>query len=130
MLPPWLAATPGGVQVLMYFGHGMIRWCAHGVNCSFAFIFNFAPGGNMHPHPSRNVNATRRRVGAGLAALALAAAAGLWLRAAHRVKAAGPPPPPALHGPYHTNFRRAENPISEGGRWVNGRTNGLDWADV
>src|SRR5437016_1260851 len=34
------------------------------------------------------------------------------------------------HRTYTTHFRRAENPISEGGHWINGRTLGLDWADV
>lgn len=34
------------------------------------------------------------------------------------------------HGPYKTNFSRAENPISEGGKWVNGRADGVDWTDV
>jgi hypothetical protein len=38
--------------------------------------------------------------------------------------------PGGLHGPYSTNFPRAENPISEGGKWYNGQTNGLDWANV
>jgi hypothetical protein len=31
---------------------------------------------------------------------------------------------------YTTNFAAVESPISEGGRWVNGGTNGLDWSDV
>ena len=31
---------------------------------------------------------------------------------------------------YTTNFSLTENPISEGGRWINGRTNGIDWSDV
>ena len=31
---------------------------------------------------------------------------------------------------YTTSFPRAENPISEGGNWVNGKTDGLVWADV
>ena len=34
------------------------------------------------------------------------------------------------HGPYVTNFPRTENPISEGGKWVNGHADGLDWTDV
>src|SRR5262249_1004416 len=29
-----------------------------------------------------------------------------------------------------TAFPTAESPLSEGGRWVNGRTNGADWSDV
>jgi chitodextrinase len=31
---------------------------------------------------------------------------------------------------YSTNFPLTENPISDGGNWINGKTNGLDWADV
>lgn len=31
---------------------------------------------------------------------------------------------------YSTAFRRDEAPICEGGIWLNGRTNGLDWTDV
>jgi hypothetical protein len=36
----------------------------------------------------------------------------------------------AIAGTYTTNFPLTENPISEGGHWINGLTNGLDWADV
>jgi hypothetical protein len=31
---------------------------------------------------------------------------------------------------YSTNFPLAENPISEGGNWINGKVSGLDWTDV
>ena len=31
---------------------------------------------------------------------------------------------------YTTNFPGIESPISEGGRWINGGTNGSDWSDV
>lgn len=31
---------------------------------------------------------------------------------------------------YSTSFPNTENPISEGGNWVNGFTTGLDWSDV
>ena len=31
---------------------------------------------------------------------------------------------------YRTSFPATENPISEGGIWLNGRTDGIDWADV
>ena len=31
---------------------------------------------------------------------------------------------------YTTNFPLTKNPISEGGRWVNGFTTGLDWNNV
>ena len=33
-------------------------------------------------------------------------------------------------GTYTTNFPSTENPISEGGRWINGGTTGLDWSNV
>ena len=39
------------------------------------------------------------------------------------------PAPAGTHGPYTTNFSLAGNPISEGGRWLNGPTDGLDWTD-
>jgi|SRR5215472_14576170 len=38
--------------------------------------------------------------------------------------------PARTHGPYTTHFPRAENPISEGGNWLNGHADGLDWTDV
>jgi hypothetical protein len=31
---------------------------------------------------------------------------------------------------YATNFSLTENPISEAGKWINGKVTGLDWADV
>ena len=31
---------------------------------------------------------------------------------------------------YRTSFERDENPISEGGIWLNGKRDGIDWADV
>ena len=31
---------------------------------------------------------------------------------------------------YRTRFRQDEDPLSEGGIWVNGRKDGLDWVDV
>lgn len=31
---------------------------------------------------------------------------------------------------YTTHFSFTENPISEGGNWINGKANGVDWADV
>lgn len=34
------------------------------------------------------------------------------------------------NGNYSTSFPLDENPISENGNWINGMTNGLDWADV
>ena len=33
-------------------------------------------------------------------------------------------------GTYSTNFPSTENPISESGRWINGGSTGLKWANV
>jgi hypothetical protein len=41
-----------------------------------------------------------------------------------------PPPPPTPGHNYTTQFAATENPISEGGNWINGKATGLDWADV
>jgi hypothetical protein len=35
-----------------------------------------------------------------------------------------------LERSYSTNFELDENPISEGERWLNGKKDGIDWADV
>ena len=42
----------------------------------------------------------------------------------------GGPPNPSTGRTYTTNFSVAENPISEGGKWMNGKTVGLDWSNV
>ncbi len=39
-------------------------------------------------------------------------------------------PPTTQTGTYSTTFAATENPISEGGHWINGGTTGLDWTDV
>jgi hypothetical protein len=31
---------------------------------------------------------------------------------------------------YSTQFELDEDPISEGGMWINGRTDGIDWVDI
>ncbi len=38
--------------------------------------------------------------------------------------------PEAIARTYSTNFRLTEDPISEGGNWINGKTVGLDWSNV
>jgi hypothetical protein len=47
---------------------------------------------------------------------------------------ASPPTAPSPPGPqgaaYDTRFSLTENPLSEGGRWLNGQANGVDWKDV
>jgi hypothetical protein len=75
-------------------------------------------------------DSTKSRVGAGLCILAFAAIAWLWLPAREGKDLTASPAPAALHGPYSTTFRHAENPLSEGGLWLNGHADGLDWADV
>jgi hypothetical protein len=67
---------------------------------------------------------------AGLCILAFAAIAWFWLPARDGKDLTAAPAAAALHGPYSTTFRHAENPLSEGGRWLNGHADGLDWADV
>jgi hypothetical protein len=42
----------------------------------------------------------------------------------------GPTAPADPPGKYSTTFPLTENPISEGGKWVNGETVGLDWSNV
>ena len=37
---------------------------------------------------------------------------------------------PALAASYSTNFQKTENPISEGGVWINGEATGIDWTNV
>lgn len=39
-------------------------------------------------------------------------------------------PPPSTQKNYTTSFPGVANPISEGGNWINGHADGLDWADV
>lgn len=43
---------------------------------------------------------------------------------------ATPPPPTGTGQTYSTNFPLTENPISEGGKWINGGVTGLDWGNV
>ena len=47
---------------------------------------------------------------------------------------AGNPSAPSPVGPqgaaYETRFSSTENPLSEGGRWLNGQADGLDWKNV
>ena len=40
------------------------------------------------------------------------------------------PMPNGQHAGYTTNFSIGEDPISEGGKWINGKTVGVDWSDV
>jgi len=65
-----------------------------------------------------------------LLAIALFFIAGILSPAMRGLSLFAPPIPTGTHGPCTTNFSRGENPISEGGKWLNGQTDGLDWTDV
>ena len=85
----------------------------------------------MAQHSLMNVNGPKGKLVVGSLAVSLAVIQ--WLlplaaRSVNRLPAALAPA--RLHGPYSTNFPRAENPISEGGKWLNGQTDGFDWTNV
>jgi hypothetical protein len=77
-----------------------------------------------------SVAGPKHRVVAWLPAVALFLLVGIWPRATRFPSLLSAPAPAGTHGPYTTAFSRAENPISEGGKWLNGQTDGLDWTDV
>jgi hypothetical protein len=77
------------------------------------------------------VDFSRRKLVIGSSAIALVSALWLWPLAAPNANLLPAASAPAgTHGPYSTNFPRAENPISEGGEWLNGQADALDWANV
>lgn len=85
----------------------------------------------MPRHARLDVSGLNRNLGLGSAAIALVLVLEFWplaMRSANRQPAA--PAAEGRHGTYSTNFPRAESPISEHGRWSNGQTDGLDWANV
>src|SRR5260221_3225667 len=71
-----------------------------------------------------------RKLAVSLSAIALFLVVGISPRATGSLSLTPAPAPAETHGPYTTTFSRAENPISEGGKWLNGQTDGLDWNDV
>ena len=76
-----------------------------------------------------DLRGTKRKLIMGSSVIAVVIA--LWplaTRSANMLPAVSAPA--GTHGTYSTNFSRAENPISEGGKWSNGQTDGLDWANV
>jgi hypothetical protein len=72
----------------------------------------------------------KHKLAVSLPAIVLFLIAGTWPRATRGLSLLSTPAPAGTHGPYTTTFSRTENPISEGGKWLNGRTDGLDWTDV
>ncbi len=71
-----------------------------------------------------------------LAVILLLAGCAWWLRGGYKpppakVSVQAPLPiPTGARDSYSTNFRTAENPISEQGRWISGKRVGIDWSDV
>lgn len=63
-------------------------------------------------------------------AIGLIAVAGAWPLLTRGISSSPVPRRAGTHGAYSTNFARTENPISEGGIWLNGHADGLDWTDV
>ncbi len=63
------------------------------------------------------------------AALLVAALAGCSKSATQPPASASQPASPHVET-YTTSFSQQEDPISEGGRWIGGRTVGLDWGNV
>ena len=70
-----------------------------------------------------------RNLAAGSSAIVLMIMVWLWPLA---TRSANMPPAASAgtHHTYTTKFPLTENPIFEDGKWTNGRTDGLDWANV
>lgn len=78
-----------------------------------------------------NFKGSKRKLVIGASAITLIVVLPLWYLATLGVRV--PPITSALtetHGPYTTTFPLVENPVSEGGNWINGRTVGLDWSNI
>jgi hypothetical protein len=85
----------------------------------------------MRQYSFMNLSRRKRNLLAGSSAIALVVALCLWAlvtRSAGILQAASSTT--ATHGTYTTNFPLTENPISEGGKWINGKKDGVDWTDV
>jgi len=76
------------------------------------------------------VGGPKRRPVVWSVAIALLTIVGGWTLATPGLSFQPDPAPAVTHGPYTTNFAHAENPVGEGGNWLNGKTDGLDWTDV
>jgi hypothetical protein len=72
----------------------------------------------------------KHKLAVGLSAITLFLIVGIWPRATRCLSLSTAVASAGTHGPYTTTFSRNENPISEGGKWLNGHTDGLDWTDV
>jgi hypothetical protein len=74
---------------------------------------------------------SKRKPAVGLSASALLLLLWFWPMATRSAcPLPGTSPLGQGHHFYTTRFLHAENPISERGKWLNGQTDGLDWANV
>lgn len=84
----------------------------------------------MSRSPVVDFKGTRRKLAIAPAAIAPGAlllwCLAIWGAGVQPIDSAAPGAPRI----YKTNFPLIENPISEGGNWINGQTAGLDWANV
>jgi hypothetical protein len=76
-----------------------------------------------------NVRDSKRKVLLGLSAIPVVIVPLLWCLAICSVSIA-PIASASASRTYTTNFTLTENPISEGGKWINGTAVGLDWSNV
>ena len=84
----------------------------------------------MRRYSFLNHSRRKRNLLAGSCAIALVTALCLWpfvTRSTDILEAASAS---AATHTYTTNFPLTENPISEGGKWINGKKDGVDWTDV
>ncbi len=80
---------------------------------------------------SRNFERGRKRFLAGLSAgLLVVTSASEYLASRHLTALPAAAASRSDYRTYATDFPLAENPVSEGDKWVNGRAVGLDWANV
>jgi hypothetical protein len=77
-----------------------------------------------------SVEAPKRKLAVWLSAISPIVILGTWPGATRCLSLSPAPAAVGTHGPYATTFSRPENPISEGGQWLNGKADGLDWTDV
>lgn len=83
----------------------------------------------MPQYPLMDSKGPKRKLVIAASAIALVVVLWLWYPATLR---ANTPTfaSTGTHGTYTTKFPLTENPISEGGNWINGQTAGLDWANI
>ena len=83
----------------------------------------------MPQYPLMDSKGPKGKLVIAASAIALVVVPWLWYPA---TRGANIPPiaSTGTHGTYTTQFPLTENPIAEGGNWINGQTAGLDWANI